>query len=50
MAAAVLGDLEGDDVPYRELIDVPERWRAGGYDRIALVAFEGMPDSSVSTR
>jgi biopolymer transport protein ExbD len=31
-------------VPYGELMDVLERLRLGGYNRIALVAQEGMPD------
>jgi hypothetical protein len=48
MAAAVRGDLEGDDVPYGKLMGAPERLR-GGCDCIALVAFERMPDSSAST-
>jgi biopolymer transport protein ExbD len=31
-------------VPYGELMDVLERLRAGGFNRIALVAQEGMPN------
>src|ERR1700689_2769085 len=31
-------------VPYGELMDVLERLRVGGYNRIALVAQEGAPD------
>ena len=30
-------------VPYGELMDVLERLRIGGYSKIALVAFEGVP-------
>ena len=33
-------------VPYGELMDVLERLRVGGYSRIALVALEGVPDST----
>jgi biopolymer transport protein ExbD len=33
-------------VPYGELMDVLERLRVGGYHKIALVALEGVPDSS----
>jgi biopolymer transport protein ExbD len=33
-------------VPYGELMDVLERLRVGGYARIALVALEGVPDST----
>ncbi len=33
-------------VPYGELMDVLERLRVGGYGRIALVALEGVPDST----
>jgi len=33
-------------VSYGELMDVLERLRAGGYGRIALVAFEGVPDAA----
>src|ERR1700761_8656193 len=33
-------------VPYGELMDVLERLRIGGYHKIALVALEGVPDSS----
>jgi len=31
-------------VPYGELMDVLERLRIGGYNKIALVALEGVPD------
>jgi biopolymer transport protein ExbD len=34
-------------VPYGELMDVLERLRVGGYNRIALVALEGVPDYSM---
>src|ERR1700744_6226165 len=33
-------------VPYGELMDVLERLRIGGYHKIALVALEGVPDST----
>ena len=33
-------------VPYGELMDVLERLRVGGYNKIALVALEGVPDDS----
>ena len=36
-------------VAYGELMDVLERLRIGGYYKIALVAFEGVPDDSVQT-
>ena len=31
-------------VPYGELMDVLERLRLGGYNRVALVTLEGVPD------
>lgn len=36
-------------VPYGELMDVLERLRIGGYDKIALVANEGVPGDSTQT-
>ena len=36
-------------VPYGELMDVLERLRVGGYNRIALVAREGAPDEEAQS-
>jgi biopolymer transport protein ExbD len=36
-------------VPYGELMDVLERLRVGGYNRIALVAQEGAPDDAAQS-
>lgn len=36
-------------VPYGELMDVLERLRVGGYNRIALVAQEGAPDDEAQS-
>ena len=36
-------------VPYGELMDVLERLRSGGYERIALVAIEGMPVDTIQS-
>jgi biopolymer transport protein ExbD len=36
-------------VPYGELMDVLERLRVGGYNRIALVAVEGAPDDEAQS-
>lgn len=36
-------------VPYGELMDILERLRKGGYFKVALVAYEGVPDASTAT-